>query len=675
MKSLPEDFETDFGNTQLYAIGIDWGEGEEIYSTLEGPTIYSFVRDFSNYSSSTSVDGWNSSEINVTLLDSLGYFKEKLNTQDLYQLECNVYIATRLSSQFTLLFVGHIRDEVVWNEEEKTLTFDVVSKPIDFTIGYTPQLEDIVVGERDFYETRLSNESWPGVFGSVDHYPIVQPSQYNNVTLSTFYNYNGVGTYAFYYNEQDAWPVSQTGDEPIPFIFASSNFWVGALGFIKEDGQDNKYIEIVSTQGDRNFNTTFYTSIPFSGQGSIDAESGGRNTRVLLAPSMSTQGPMSSNPQNPWIKGMEVVIQSNFGQSIVQQSTTCVEQDGLLCTFTGILTLGSNNTIVRAGKSLAGVSTFPEGTRVSRADIPYTFVVDTKNDTSVAGLYVEDEDKLISIDEYTVKHSSLDDYVIPLNSHRPHTWVEINGWENIRWFSYESEQVPKLLCSATSEVDTDQNLINYVLGKNLEVAGAPINFVALDEEKAETLVPEVAWQRGKAVQVSETDITLVNLVNPPDPVYTFDDSNVLENSISIELVPFNDVVTVFNYRYIGKSYLYDIRERKLKKNVDKYGENEFDVDLYVYNDTANADLALQFWMDKLSSTRYYLHLTTFMGAFGLEVWDRVEVDLRGSNFIDELPLTLSKSKYEEPNLQVSGWVREVEPDQGLVNVKIEIDHT
>ena len=159
---------TSLGTEPINIIEIRWTAGgtTSSYSDRDiSPGIQGRILELGNLDNTVKVsDGGENQAITVKMSDTDGSIKAILDQNDIHKRPCWVYQwfdGIALSDKF-LLFKGQINSPITWNEGERAVTFDIISKIEDAEIGFS-------VDEGNFpnppYE--LIGKPWPLCFGTV----------------------------------------------------------------------------------------------------------------------------------------------------------------------------------------------------------------------------------------------------------------------------------------------------------------------------------------------------------------------------------------------------------------------------------------------------------------------------------------------------------------------------
>jgi len=124
---------------------------DPIVEGLRGSVVYAGILSIGSCTLSNSERGFGSvGSISVSFLDYSGYFKNLIETNDLYDLEVYVLLyfrqrwaVTSLHDQCMLRITGKFQAPIEWSEDSRTLSTQIVSNVIFKEFGFTPEFENI----------------------------------------------------------------------------------------------------------------------------------------------------------------------------------------------------------------------------------------------------------------------------------------------------------------------------------------------------------------------------------------------------------------------------------------------------------------------------------------------------------------------------------------------------
>ena len=119
---------------------------------------------------------------NVKLDDTDAHLKNIFNYVDIHSRPVRVYQWNTVlpPSDMFLLFEGHVASPIVWNEGDRTLSFDILSSLTDTEVGFS-----IEEGQFTDLPKELIGVAWPLIFGEVHNLPTVEMDSKNQEKGST----------------------------------------------------------------------------------------------------------------------------------------------------------------------------------------------------------------------------------------------------------------------------------------------------------------------------------------------------------------------------------------------------------------------------------------------------------------------------------------------------------
>ncbi len=169
------------GNEPVAIVEITWHAGTTIsYADKELPGIKAAIIQLSDLDEVIKLDiGSTTANISMTLDDTDGEIKALMDQFDIHKAPVIVkqyFTGLALSDAFEL-FRGEIYSPIVWDEGDRTVSFEVVSKIYEIEAGFAPE-------EGQFAEIplELTGKAWPMGFGTPMHVPATKNSQVISAT-------------------------------------------------------------------------------------------------------------------------------------------------------------------------------------------------------------------------------------------------------------------------------------------------------------------------------------------------------------------------------------------------------------------------------------------------------------------------------------------------------------
>lgn len=161
------------GIESVNIVAVDWAGVIHYYADKQIPGLTSgVITEISAFDSTTRIDGGGqSSSCSIIISDIAGIIKEIFNNTDIHKRPVIIYqwfAGLPLSEKFPILS-GVIHSPIIWNEKDRTLKFDVLSRIEDYEVGF-----DASEGTFPTVSQRLIGTPWPMCFGRVIHAPALQ---------------------------------------------------------------------------------------------------------------------------------------------------------------------------------------------------------------------------------------------------------------------------------------------------------------------------------------------------------------------------------------------------------------------------------------------------------------------------------------------------------------------
>jgi hypothetical protein len=170
---------TQYGTEPIIIVEIQWSDGLNRIAYADRKIVVGGVTvvngqivDIGSIDSAAKVDGTSdSSQVQLTLEDTGGTIKTLCDSLNLHKRPVWVYQwfqGLALADKF-LLFQGEINSPFIWNEGDRTVTFDVTTKIEDVEAGFSMEEGDFPLVPPD-----ALGKAWPLAFGSVCDIQAVQ---------------------------------------------------------------------------------------------------------------------------------------------------------------------------------------------------------------------------------------------------------------------------------------------------------------------------------------------------------------------------------------------------------------------------------------------------------------------------------------------------------------------
>lgn len=712
MRTIPTNmlaaFQEQQGLQWRFIVEIDWHGIETVmYSDCEFPDleVYAYVKEFGEFESVSHVEGLGAvSSMSIVFYDQFGHFKEKLDTVDFFSNTTATVYLTIDGTELYDLFEGKIdSSSISWALNE--FSIEILSKNIEKELGYQPSIDDVDVEletpeKYGVLERHLnSGAAWPSVFGTVKNYeiPIVWRQRQATTEEDSPY-YDPSPDPAYYEIIVDSREDFVEDTEYFVNIVGRATSMFSILGYgVFTDNVDGDPVFRLTKAG---VTSNWYEYIPFTilDETGIVGETDQPATRLEIEPGLftlttgdlHTLGPDGEETEFVWLQFMKLAIRYTWDTTSGTVTNTkyvnCFKQEGNIVTLNEKLTIRSDAYdiyIRNVFKANDIIGQIPSGSKIYVMGDRVSYVVDTKTETVIDSIAIKYDDKLAVIDS-----AAYEVLTTPLwaGTHPTVKYIRMYGEIYMRYsehYALDSDVSEGLLCSAHNSFNTEALAIEKMSElPTSDDAPNTINFVYLNVEDAEDVIPEIAWQANKAVRytrvANDDALELIDLTDTTStPVFTFNENNVKKDSIQYGFTGKDDLYTVFKADFQTNNMLKELETIRLKKNVDLYDDQPLETDFYIFKSKATAKSKLTWWRDKLSEYHYVVKLTGFMDAFGLEVWDRVNVDLDTTNFYDPADGTPFQHTHTASPQRWTGYgrIKEIRPDlkEGLIEFTIEIE--
>ena len=709
-------FQQAYNVRPVILLRVDWGSDVKIYSTQEVDselgTVYPFVKEFSNFDALTRIDGFGATNsLTVSFFDQSGHFKEYFDTVNIYDVNCRVYLSVFGSTEAALLFEGKFGTPVTYDPDTHVLSTTIESEDRNQQLCYTPSIDDVDDADTNYlrFEQLFTSQVWPDVFGNVakmELKPLVTDLEFE--VAEDLVAQSGVGSYTMKVRG-DLLDTITNGSYVFNVIGSDSSAYnlliTGTLG----GTTGNRTISFTNA----NVTNHWYASkfpIACERLDSFDSDDKIRLTRVR----------MTTETEPPWLVGMYIQLEGTHSWDggsltyrprvkVVDQVKNSPSDDYENTLIIPLTWVGPITQINYASISPSKPHTIKEGSTVvvHSWDKRGIYVVDNKyysdlNDIAIY-LYFNTDDKYrrfppFTYDVYSTNGSDSNKlWTGAIEDHPPCTYVKFDPEVFGRMIVTEKnlskgEGGQKLDTTVAGDIttpyNTDSEVIENLLTRYTSLGfitdGNPktCNFALTNEEDITTIVPEVAWQKNKAVRETVEDNTfkveLIDLNNLGDSVFSFTADNIHSDPITLSFTQKEDLKTVFKVTIKKNDETLDLVKMVKKSNISLYGKTDpFTIDYYAYNTMAEARENINYWIDKLSTPYLEAEFTGYLDAIALEVWDVVDIDFGTINFYDPergLPYDNYTTVYDS-NIVVSGQavIREINIDiqTGLIKFKVQ----
>ena len=665
------------GTEPALIIEIQWVDGGSIYTYAdknlggtEGKILS--VSGLDNTVVVQSVQSGTSSDsqaISVTLDDTDGTIKAIIDSHDIHKEPAWVYQwfnGLEQDEKF-LIFKGQISSPMQWNEGDRTVSFDIITRIEDAEVGFS--MEE---GNFEYVPEELIGQPWPLCFGTVKNAPALRTRSPRKGLLKTGF---GIRDYMLAPKKEQVNKVCC----PWRFVgFRSEYTGNGAWGtqglsifpVYEKDVNCECKKKSVSCEMDLNieqqaafeYNTIDIVDGQFFPQGEqivldiLGSKITGSFAGTVESPSsifnvVHREHPkaVENDPVVPPIRNFgcdpaptgneNSGDQGNIGKQICVLPDDCdgysplpisyiesteetnaqqawnylatFEEAGFFWADPGAeVTLSGDNELVYIANLLPStVHTVKAWRTFSNSNL--------RQLTTVPNTY------------YTVRQSDFNEYTTteivfsrPLSSRG-------EGWEDDIYVTLTSSVGDNPVDEMEWLIDTYTSFTYDASFADVKakVANYPMNFMVPGRPNVFDLLRDMAFQGRMALVLRNDEFQLTYLSEEPDQDETITEDDVLANSLVLDHTNTEDLVTKLVCEWRPELHLEDPYSVILRYNGKKYGTNEQTFDFFCYNIQELVTKSATFWMIRMANTWRKIICKTPISKLKLETLDGVYVTL------------------------------------------------
>lgn len=682
-----QKLDQNLGTEPALIVEIQWVDGGSIYtysdkdlggsegkilevSGLDNTVVVQGVQ------SGTSSD---SQQISVTLDDTDGSIKDIIDSHDIHKESAWVYqwFSGLATSEKFLIFKGQISSPIQWNEGDRTVSFDIITRIEDAEVGFS--MEE---GNFEYVPEELVGEPWPLVFGTVKNCEALRTRSPRKGLLKTGFGIRDymlapkieqaektccslrfVGFRSYYESAAGfgAWGAGTLTIEPVYERDANCECkrraLICELNLKLQAQTPYEYSEIEVIDG-KFFPQGVYIVLDIQG-----AKVGGQFTGTTESPSNTFSVAryrhpkfVLNDPPIPEIKRFTCDARPNGNSSSGQQSSigtqVCILPDD--CDgFTGnwFNGFGINNIVNDTGESEEQVS----WNYLSRFVEAGFFWADPGSEV----LLDEDEEivyiaNILPSTVHNVKawktfsHSNLRQlttvpnnlYTVRQSDFGEYTTTEVvfdrplsslgEGWEDDIYVTLTSSVGPnpvdimEWLIGKYTDFTTDATTFAAV---KTAVDKYPMNFKVPGRMNVFELLKDMAFQGRMALLLRNDEFILKYLSEEPAEDGTITENDVMQNSLVLDHTDTEDLVTKLVCEWRPECYLEEPYKVILRYNGARYGTHEETFNFYCYNIQELVIKSGTFWMIRMANTWRKIICKTPINKLALESLDGVYVTL------------------------------------------------
>jgi len=666
-----EYLEQSLGVEPAIIIQVQWVDGGSIYTysdkdlnANEGKILA--VSDLDNsvvvqgVQSGTSGD---SQQISITIDDSDGTIKNIINQNDIHKQPCWVYqwfTGLSLDDKF-LIFKGQISSPMQWNEGDRTVSFDIITRIEDAEVGFS--MEE---GDFTYVPEYLQGQPWPLIFGRVKNSPALKTRSPRTGILKTGF---GIHDYMLAPRAEQARQVCC----PVIFIgFRTSwahatNVWGAAP--LKIEAQYNtdarceckkraiyceaelnlavqqqyEYEEIEIINGSK-FPQQKFITLNIAGA-KVSGKFYGDTFRVerYIHPALETvpipeiknfgcdtgYGTDNSANTDPYIQscvlppecsGWQISMTSSA--YLVGANDTSLEQEAwnYLSSFREVgffwADPGSEVTLIGDDEYVYIVNLLPSTVHYLKAWKTFS-VSNLRQFTTVPNTY------------WYARNSNFQEYLVSEVVLTQSLSSRGDGWEDDIYVTLTSTIGPNM-------VDIMKWLINKYTNftwddsfdeVRTKMVKYPMNFRVPGRKNILQLLQEMSFQNRCALTLRNDQFHLTYLSEEPAEDGIITESDVLANSLIMDHTNTEDLVTKLIAEWRPSLDLEDPYKVIVRYNVRKYGTQEETFDFYCFNTQKLVTKSATFWLIRMANTWKRIMCQVPISKLALESIDGCYVNL------------------------------------------------
>lgn len=691
MRNIPPDALTLItqkkGIEPINIIRVFWTEEGFIdYADREFPNVHGKLLTLSDIEDVINLDNNSSSTtVNIKFDDSDGSLKEIFDNVDIHRRYVQIFqwfTELPYTSKF-VIFEGEIASPINWNESDRTLTFDVLSKLEEREVGFSAD-----EAEFNYVPPDIIGKSWPLVFGTVIDIPAVQVNK-APLTLSA----EEIG--ALDPRTHGLVTAAQSKNANL-LRDQSVNYWLLAISayntqqkyqdlqvFARQDGLNTDYSSLIEQYGklgddyvkqSNDLLREYYTVLTQSAEEAFAARERLRVEKSQIAVAnaaafaQKTVGFYQIDGQT--YKGF-------FDQNLFhiveapQTSTSDYIPAGITevtdaPTFTryttqlppGTFTYAQGGSTIRVGEDypLTYIACLGFGTVLSVSAYlngiltgvpPKYYGVIQRESNGLKWTAIVMNKPLSSIVPTRLPGSNLVLGAVPLI------------WADDIFVTIQSEigtsmiDVLKYLITTYSRYTWDDVSFDSV---KVDTDPYPLNFVVPGQPDVFKLMKDIAYQCRCAIWFSDLKFFIKYLPAENIPIETIVQDDVDLGSVDITFTSTEEIVTKYIATWKPKQSQ-DSSKIIFRNNIQKYGTLSRTYDYFVFNDERLVAKSAEFWMIRMSNTWKRLTFRTFLTKLKIETWDTITIT---GLFVANTSVNciVESSKYDSATgkLIISCWV-------------------
>lgn len=661
------------GTEPVVIVEIQWVEGGSVY-TYSDKNINSDegkILEVGELDNTVTIQGVSAGttgdvqQIRITLDDVSGEIKSIIDQHDIHKRPAWIYQwfnGMDLDDKF-LLFKGQISSPILWNEKDRTIAFDVISRIEDAEVGFSME-------EGDFpsIPEELVGQSWPLVFGTVENMPALRTQTPRKGVLR-----QGVGIRDFMLGPK----IEQLELVCCPSIVSGFN-WIstgptnvwGASGarkvytFIKDAACEcNKAAQLRGLRSQLAKHVEYENAtVTISGGGAFqqgvlmtfDMKGAKVSGYFNGTPSAPSETFVITNREHPTRATTPIPEIKSFGcpplpypaddpnyrppSSLRSGAQRCIiTEDGETLTGDGDPTSAAYAYLARFQE--AGFFWAEVGTEVSLVnDTEISYVVNLLPSTILrVSAYRNFSSGIrqlstVPANYYSTRISDFNGYLVTeVVLNRALSTIPDEGWDDDIYVSHTSSVGPNTvdilewIIDKYTEFSVDESTFDDLRTK---LDNYPMNFVVPGRPNVLQLLQEIAFQARCALVLRNDVFFLYYLSEEPNEDGTITESDVLtSNGLVLDHTSTEELVTKLTAEW--KSDLSRDKPNKVivRHNIKQYGTQAETFDFYCFNIQELVLKSATFWLIRMANTWRKIRCSVPIKHLQLESLDGVYINL------------------------------------------------
>lgn len=651
---------TQFGTEPINIIEIQWNSNgnRTSYADRDVQGIPGRITELSNLDFVINIsDGSDSAEIDVALSDINGDLKTIIDSNDIHKKDVWIYQwfeGTSLDDK-ALIFRGEINSPITWNEGDRTLKFNVVSKIEDAEIGFS-----IEEGQFPNPPSELIGEPWPLKFGTTIKVPALRFTSPAKGILST-----GVGIKDFTL----PFRIEAAKKLICPQVFRGyTSRYGGTLNlsliitpvYTTDTGCALSRCETID---DLQNQLTQQRKYEFEKITIIDGEKFPQDQEITLDIDggkftgsfegnvftiTSRKHPEQDEIGIPTEDSVKASLKKRFDDALASGCTHLA--GGLPDGYGGVTTSGdapadpSRKLVEASEKSFEFYNAVPTSdffwanpgaTVTLDTGEPLVYVTNILPETIHNVAAFRDFDagrKLVTVppDLYTVRFSDFGTYTVTeVVLDKPLSRIE-DGWEDDLYITSTSTVGPNTvdiiewLIEKYTDLGIDTTSFDDV---RVKLENYPSDFPILERKNILQVLQEIAFQARCVIYLRDGKFFLKYLPELPPSEETISESDVDANTLELFHTDTEEIVTKLIAEWKRDYSIDDPNKIILRHNIEKYGTQEDTFDFYIYNEIDYVHKSATFWLIRKANTWRLARLSTPIHKLKLETFDGVDLSL------------------------------------------------